>query len=379
MSPQIIFFVFAYFSVVFVTGYLINSKYKHEHPKHRYSTLDGLRGLLAIAVVVHHSSIWLIYTNTQIWQLPNSAMLVQLGQLALSLFFMISSFLFVQKLIHFKGENYNWKSFFIRRFYRLTPIYLFSVLFLFIVGFGVSGWELKTDLIEFFSTLFIWITFTVAGQPDINKVSYTMAMNAGVTWSLTYEWMFYFALPTISLFILKKKPAFHFLLLGTIYLVIFYFVNTFRLEHVLSILGGIVAAFILKYNKGNYNYNNLFFNLSLLFCLVIIALFESVENSFCKIFITALFTLFALGNNLFGILNNRTLKFLGEISYSIYLLHGILLFLILHEGVGIETLKTLSRSQFWFLLMAIAPVIVFISFMTYHFIEKPFIKYAKNK
>lgn len=45
----------------------------------RFLAIDGLRGYLALAVLVHHSSIWYVYARTGKWSAPPSALYAQLG------------------------------------------------------------------------------------------------------------------------------------------------------------------------------------------------------------------------------------------------------------------------------------------------------------
>ncbi|MED6087983.1 hypothetical protein VZ169_14885, partial [Acinetobacter baumannii] len=63
--------------------------------------------------------------------------------------------------------------------------------------------------------------------------------------------------------------------------------------------------------------------------MFISAFFISSHNFFYFYLIFScgfLFISLACDNNLFGLLNARPLQILGEISYSIYLLHGIVLY-----------------------------------------------------
>lgn len=52
----------------------------------RYTSLDGLRGYLALAVFLSHSSIWYFYLRSGTWQVPPSNVYTQLGQSSVILF-----------------------------------------------------------------------------------------------------------------------------------------------------------------------------------------------------------------------------------------------------------------------------------------------------
>lgn len=82
------------------------------------------------------------------------------------------------------------------------------------------------------------------------------------------------------------------------------------------------------------------------------------------------------GNTFFNVLKNKHLIKLGEISYSTYLLHGILLYLIINNLFGIENTLQISESNYWLIIIGTTPILIILSKLTYEFIEKPFIQFA---
>ena len=113
-------------------------------------------------------------------------------------------------------------------------------------------------------------------------------------------------------------------------------------------------------------------------CLALIPIYEDASNRYCKFLITVIFVLVASGNTMFGILKNSTLKLLGEISYSTYLLHGILLFSLFYLGIGFEKAKTFTPIEFSAIIFLLTPVVVLASFVGYRYIEKPFMEISKK-
>jgi len=82
------------------------------------------------------------------------------------------------------------------------------------------------------------------------------------------------------------------------------------------------------------------------------------------------FAAMVAGNDLFGLLRSRGLKVLGEISYSLYLTHGLLLyalFTLLNLGL-VETLGTLG---FMALLPPVLGLACLLSMLSYRWIERP--------
>ena len=370
-------FVLAILLITFLTGYLINIKHQSTTRTKRYETIDGLRGFLAICVFIHHSNIWHKYLHTGEWVAPDSNLLNQLGQTGVALFFMISSFLFVKMLIEYNKDNYDWKFFFIKRLFRLTPLHFFTVTIIIIIVLIQSDWTLKTSLVLFSKNTLEWYGFGILGLSDINDVD-TAIINAGVLWSLPYEWLLYFTLPLISLIILKSKPKLFYILLSLSFIITTLLFRSFDTQHILSFVGGAIAPIILKYNRKKINWNNPWITLIVFLSTILIFQFHSSSNFICKLLITCSFTLIALGNNFIGLLKNSTLKLLGEISYSTYLLHGLILFVVINYVHGLEKTKLLSETQFCLFIFAVSPLVIIISFLTYRFIERPFITKAKR-
>ena len=84
--------------------------------------------------------------------------------------------------------------------------------------------------------------------------------------------------------------------------------------------------------------------------------------------------LFIYGNSLFGLLNTRAARFLGTISYSVYLMHGIILFAVLDLANAIVPIPTLTPMLYWSLILLTAILTVLVSSITYKYIEHPFLK-----
>ncbi|MFK7050306.1 acyltransferase [Flavobacterium davisii] len=378
MNPLNPFFAIIIFLIAFATAYLINLNYKITNDNTRYETIDGIRGFLAIGVFIHHSSIWFQYLQIKSWEAPKSNLYNQLGQTSVSLFFMITSFLFVTKLLNSKNQKINWNIIFISRFFRLVPMYLVSIFPLVLIIFIISNWQLNVSPFHLIRELLEWITFTILESPIINNLSYTHIINAGVVWSLPYEWLFYFSLPLISILIFKKRTSFFYTAISLLFVLSFFKIHGLNIPHLLSFLGGIIPPFIIKYNTKKVNFNSSFFSLIILVCLGLILLFDTSNNYICKFLIIIVFNLIALGNNIFGILKNTTLKFLGDISYSTYLIHGIIIFIVMFFYYGLEEAEKMSPIKFYSIIFFITPIVVLISFLYYKIIEKPFIDYSKK-
>lgn len=378
MNPLNPFFAIIIYGIAFFTAYLISLKYKIANTNIRYENIDGLRGFLALGVFIHHATIWHQYLQTNSWESPKSYLYGHFGQTSVSFFFMITAFLFITKLINNGDKKFDWNSLYISRIFRIVPMYLVSITVLIIIVMIISNWKLNIGIFAFIRQLFYWGTFTVISCPKINGLELTNIINAGVVWSLPYEWLFYLCLPLFALFILKNKPPLVYIVFSILFIFIFYRFREFYLEHVLSFLGGAITPFIIKYGPKKVNYNSIFITVIVLICFFSILLFESSTNLLCKLLIAIVFNLIALGNSIFGILKSSILKFLGEISYSTYLIHGILIFIVMYFGFGFKKAAYLSPSEYCISIFLLTPFLIIISTLTYKFIEKPGMNLSKK-
>lgn len=378
ISPSHPIFAIIIYFIAYFTGYILYTKSKTKTISGRYETIDGLRGFLALGVFIHHAYIWYFLLHGAGWQNPESHLYNQLGKSSVALFFMITSFLFVSKLLNTKEKPFDWAYFFISRICRLAPMYYVSIGIIAFIVMYLSDWTWNVSAIEYLTSLFHFAAFTITTAPLLNACEETLRINAGVIWSLPFEWLFYFTLPLIGLLLLKKKPALIFITISIAFVLLFTVVHGIKLNHIASFAGGMIAPFLMKHPAIVKISKSVYSSFAVLICLFSIALFPSADDVRCKLFIIALFTLVALGNTVFGILKSNILKFLGEMAYSTYLLHGIVLFSVIRLGFGVEKVKQFSEFEYAVLIFSITPIVVLLSFLGFKYVEKPFMNQSKT-
>lgn len=367
-------FAFIAFGIAFVTSQAINSKYKLKICPSRNLSIDGLRGFLAVGVFINHSSVWYRYLHTGDWVHAASNFYNQLGSACVALFFMITSYLFVNKLLNTKG-NYQWSSFYISRIFRLGPAYYFSFFLILTVIFIIDK-QLNVGITRFILSLGHWLLFTTFNNPFINENGFTKIINAGVLWSLHYEWLFYFSLPFISIPLLRKLPPLKILLVSSLFLIVFLKYRTIDYNHIFSFMGGAIAPFIVKYNQ--WHFDNKVVSVIVILCFWGIPFFHTSDNPFSKIILIIAFNLIALGNTIFGILKKSFLILLGEFCYSTYLLHGIFLFITFHLIIGRNIAIQFSEIQYWLCIFIIIPFVIFFSFLSFIYFENSGMKLSRK-
>lgn len=149
-------------------------------PHERVETLDMLRGLLALAVAVYHFSIF-----THVFSGAARDMVVVAGIYAVQMFFIISGFCFFHLYADAPLRWSTWRSFHIKRFFRIAPLYYLAVACSYWLDPPVYVGFDALKLLENLSLLF--------GLLHPNH-----AMVPG-GWSIGLEYVFYLALPLLLL------------------------------------------------------------------------------------------------------------------------------------------------------------------------------------
>lgn len=341
------------------------------------------RFLGSIAVVALHFGLVAFPVNTNVLQ-P----LIINAVSALTFFFALSGFIMV--IAHVKegqlGTKIDYKSFWIKRAARILPIYWISILLYFVVAFSFDPdlhilWQLQP---YGFSTLLLQSWY-----PDL-----TMDVNFPA-WSLSVEAFFYLLFPWIYSRVIKLKDGILIGLSGGFWILSnlnFYllvnegfsmnfakFLPPFHLAtFVLGICSGIV--FVRNYERIKSKYKGVIISstLALLTFLLISAymgagFYKYQHNGLLAPFFCLAFIALAISKGPFiQLLSNKRLVYLGDLSYSIYILQVPIYLLTIPF---IETLTDSISLQFILYLLAL----IFISSISYRGIEVPGRKWVMQK
>lgn len=339
----------------------------------RFQSIDGIRGYLGFAVFLHHSCIWYFYLKNKVWAVPPSYIYTNLGQGGVAIFFMITSFLFFTKILDHKSKPIDWIYLYSSRILRLLPLYLIVIFIMLVIVAVKTNFELVEPVNLIAKEIFNWIRFS---QSDVNKLQNTSIIFSGVTWTLPYELAFYSLLPVIYITIKLNSKYWYIPTVISLYVGGQYFkMLDLNIIFLKVFLGGMIAAIVAKINLIQKISNSKLASLivtTLLFTAT--TQYASSYESTPLLMLTAAFTLVASGNSVFGILTNQLSRKLGEITYSIYLLHGIVLYLIFSVFIGEDASSQFSLVEFWVIIISITPLVIAISALSFRFIEYPSIK-----
>lgn len=330
--------------------------------------LDGLRFYLAAFVVLHHIDCFHSFIDTGKWA-PSQYYLWALGKYGVALFFMITAFLFWGKIRN--KQSIDWASLYRGRALRIVPMAIFSS---FLAVIMVTIYSYQTDGFFFnVKNVIPWFDASIFNfRPDFTNFKTPKVAMAGVTWTLKWEWLFYFLLPLLFIF---RNKGLEFAIAGCA--LCFYLLPQIDAQnaYIWSYFAfGILCkelSLIVKIN------NKVASSLALLSLLV---LFVS-EPGFFSVTGTPLLALIFLcvtcGSDIFGSLSMKSAKRLGTISYSIYIMQGPILFpffiMLKQYQLQMYTLTSAAVVVLLFILLCV------ICCATYVWIEKRFMNgFSKN-
>lgn len=299
----------------------------------KYGETDFITGIRGIAVMmvflIHALRQEIVDTNSYLYGLINS------GKFGVQIFFVISGFtIFYQ----FFSAGYNFKNFIKVRLVRLGVAYYPVLLFVFItINLNLAepnSWAIKfTDGEISIENLFMHITYL--GFLDKSYI----ATMLGVEWTLYVEVFFYFTLGLVISSGLWKVERNNWLIL-TIFLsvnaILFLLLKSNFIDSLLVhwmpfrhgllfLMGGI--AYTYRYHKPTSKCASQFVFILFLSQFLLSPLIKStIVNEFMFAITTML--LLAFGNThtyLIRLLLSKSIQFLGGISFSMYLLHVIVL------------------------------------------------------
>lgn len=319
---------------------------------------------MSIGVAYHHFIFSYNYSIGNGWSIANYDTITFLGKFSVGIFFIISGYLFYGSI----SSKTEWKSFFIKRVLRIVPLCTLSSIICLIIAIyqGRDGFSISN---QFYNILYWFDGGLTNYRPDVSSLVNAGLINAGVTWTLVWEWMFYFSLPLLSLFIKdgNRLPLVISLIAICYYILPKYDYSTATYAALFS------AGFLAKELKLKIESETI---LNILPIALLLGMFLSGNLSFTLPIIPFMFIFFIISinrNSLFGVLRNKGVVRLGEASYSIYLLHGIGWF-IMNNAMNVSKVNLIT---YLIISSVTLLMIMIVSSFTYKFIEIPFMNLGK--
>jgi peptidoglycan/LPS O-acetylase OafA/YrhL len=339
---------------------------------HRYGAIDGLRGYLAMFVFLHHGGSWFWMYHIHQWAIEPNTVFLNIGFTGVGMFFMITSFLFSSKLIDSYNKPLDWTKLYTSRILRIMPLYLFAMAGLVFFTCMLTQFKLHESLGAWFKHVGQWLVFM---QPDINRIQGTKFLIAGVQWTLAYEWIIYCSLALMGWLFFKIPTRAKVWIIATLFLCLFIYIIYVQYpdrnwRRMTPFLSGIASAFLVRIPRIKNLFSRQWMAVPLLASLVLVIMnYPSLADPIALLGVSFTFLGIASGNDLFGILTAKPSLYLGQISYSIYLLHALVLsctFVFLLPGY-----LDLSPLTHWLIICGSCVAMITICTLSYTFIEKP--------
>ncbi|WP_163830944.1 acyltransferase family protein [Spartinivicinus ruber] len=327
----------------------------------RLAELDVFRGLAALAVVLFH----ITTRYEELYGHPSELVFdFPLGHYGVTLFFMISGFVIFLTL----SRTQNAYDFIVSRLSRLFPAFwvavIITTLAVMLIGLPEKSFSLTT------------VALNLTMIPDLLGVPVV----DGVYWTLQYELIFYFFMLILWQIKLLKKiewVCFGWLLLQAAFIYSDYKYNYFPWKLRLFLIldyGHLFIAGILFYRL-KYQSQPGLINKARHLLIVISLLFQyltndSPESAWIAAGLYLSFYLFVY--NYLSFIVCRPLIFLGTISYTLYLFHHNLGFVILHLFYRLEISPL-------FAIPCVITICIGIATLVTYSIEKPALKLIRSK
>ncbi len=331
----------------------------------RNHTIDGLRGIAAMTVMIHHA---LLSHGFALKLAPGAPpgerlfnhFVLQLGSIPVTLFFMITAFLFCGRLVRRRGAL-DVKGLVRGRLWRIVPLYLFLIVILIEIAFFESGGRLLVPPALFARQLGEALSFNFFPLTRLNAMADPMSV-IGPIWTLRYEWMFYAALPFLA-FAQRRTGSVLALYAGL------FAISYFGSYFFYPFIGGLVAYQLAQFRSPRVML--VWQVLAVIGLLADIALYDASRGSRQTLLLIPLFVAIVQGHRWMALLGRRELRFLGEISYSIYLMHGTVLYVGIKWIIGADRFAALPALEFVATTAAMGAALIAVATCTFLLVERP--------
>lgn len=367
-----------------------------------FPSLNGLRFIAALLVIVHH-----IEQLKYIYGLPNnfsSSFIQIIGELGVILFFVLSGFLITYLLLEEENRTSTIavKNFYIRRILRIWPLYFFIVaVALFVLPnipmFILPEYDKATIYEDLPSKILLYLFFL----PNLVTPLYGVVPYASLLWSIGTEEQFYLIWPPVLKIVKKYRIGlmllivFGYLLFAralfssrTDFIPFKYELNAFwQSFNITSMaIGGFFALLLhskhaaLKVLMNKYLfyivlagtayliYQGLYFP-----SLIVNGLkFPYVYKEFYSLWFGIIILNFAANKGIVIHLEQRPLRYLGKISYGLYMYHTIAIVATLQAALW---LGALSDALLYPVSLALS---ILLSGVSYKYFESYFLNFKTN-
>lgn len=360
------------------------------HPN-RFTKLDGLRGLLSLIVALNHSfMVVVIPTFASVWQqnpfifhglqskIQQLLMFIGNGGAAVTLFFLLSGFVLGESFSRTKISFTGVIGFLVKRIIRLYPVYLFIVFLTAIymkLGFVYQTFPFSSPWFNW------WMNFQMTLKELLLNIFFIHSYIGGVTWTLRVVLIVSLIFPLFYQINKKSTKWMDILISGFLVYLSFTLLNIsgFRdLRYLYMFYFGLVIPKFKSLFSGAPNW---LVSLILPFAIIILLGFRYLTNEYQGGLVEAIISFFIIGLAAYGnkvsilkFLDGKALQYLGKISYSLYLIHFSVLYIL--ARLMFQNLPDLPYTDQYLLihvcLFTLSTLIaIAVSYAVYKYVELP--------
>ncbi len=340
--------------------------------------LTPIRFILALFVAIYHIS---QFSENRGFPFYNNLSVFHKGTEAVYVFFSLSGFLIIKQLFEEKKVNdtINFKAFYLKRALRIFPLYYLVLIFGFLYYHLILpsfGYQFENNY-----NLMTGIALSASFFPNIFS-TYSPGGVLEILWSIGVEEQFYLLIVPLFLLLPLKRIKFFLGAFSIVFFLIYYseFFDFFRRYNMLFFYFSFSGLCALISSKSSVHFILQKMRAAILLMFVLCFSTPLFKNNLSEIQYTAfsvlLFgvTIFVLAQKPIKILENRIMKYLGKISYGIYMYHAIVM-----QLVGFIYMKAVSKFNFQysvdvlFINIAIVLITIAISHLSYKYFETYFL------
>jgi peptidoglycan/LPS O-acetylase OafA/YrhL len=326
-----------------------------------YTHLDGMRAIAALMVVCSH---YVVYAGLITNDPADIGLTDALGAVGVQIFFGITGFLFTRKAL---DGHIDIAGLLLSRVRRIVPAYLVAMTAALAATFYVLIEAHKPVILQPLELLRAYTYgFIVSAPPSVSGLS--IAGQAGQMWTLAWEWSFYLLVPVLGVLVARRSRA---ISAGAVMLLAIAGQHDGSLPVWTFFLSGIVAALLENRITPGTRTQVALTAVGAVSIGAALALKVPVYG-FAHMALAVLgFAALLFGHH--APLSIRPLRILGEVSYSMYLLHltiASLFFTYIHSDAAYLLYQT-PPDRLPFAAACVIGLLV-LSFASYAMIERPF-------
>lgn len=340
----------------------------------RIEKLDGLRGVFSIMVVLFH------FNSEFIPDFLFNNFIIRKSGLFVDFFFVLSGFVIALNYKNLSKVN-ELKTYLKKRFIRIYPLLFWTAMVFFAVYYTCTYYGLTKSYAELEGR---WI-LNLAETLLLTNSTPLLGVNYGInypSWTISSEMISYLVFGVLSIVLLTLKKSLKVAIVIGICITFLLSLKQYWVNDDYGFVRGLYAFlsgyFVFKCYKNGKTYPNCLEVLMILIIVSYMYILSSLEIRKMELFSIAtipllfsliIYTILHTNGVVSKLLETKPFQFLGKISYSVYLNHGIVIVLIPNIIKYGFDLSLNPWSQTLILIVTMLALIIYSNF-TYVLVEK---------